>query len=133
MQRANQAYQKNNLLQLLELQLELEHIDQSAIDNLSEDRLKHYNKILKEQLAELEDELHFVEGRFRQQFAISPFAELSPETLMRALARDIAGARNAIRDLERDLLAFEDTKRLKGWLREMRRPAEIAPFNDCPF
>ncbi len=133
MQRVNQAYQKKNLLQLLELQLELEHIDQSAIDNLSEERLKHYNKILKEQLAELEEELHFVEGRFRQQFAISPFAELSPETLMRALARDIAGARNAIRDLERDLLAFEDIKQLKAWLREMRRQAEIDRFDDCPF
>ena len=31
MQRVNQAYDKNNLLQLLELQLELEHIDQFAL------------------------------------------------------------------------------------------------------
>ena len=78
MQRVNQAYDKNNLLQLLELQLELEHIDQSAIDNISEDRLKHYNKILKDQLAELEQEIVHVEGGFRAQFGISPFVEVSP-------------------------------------------------------
>ena len=41
MQRVNQAYDKNNLLQLLELQLELEHIDQFALNNISDDRLKH--------------------------------------------------------------------------------------------
>ncbi|AJZ59188.1 dnaJ domain protein [Paraburkholderia fungorum] len=35
MQRANQAYSKNSLLQLLELQLELEHIDQSAINSMN--------------------------------------------------------------------------------------------------
>ena len=49
MQRVNQAYAKGNLLQLLELQLELEHIDQAALANISEDRLFHYNSILKEE------------------------------------------------------------------------------------
>ena len=53
MQRVNAAYASNNLLQLLELQLELEHIDQAALDNISEERLQHYNQILKQQLAEL--------------------------------------------------------------------------------
>ncbi|MDR6450169.1 hypothetical protein J2794_006309 [Paraburkholderia terricola] len=50
MQRANQANSKNSLLHLLELQLELENIDQSAINNIGEDRLKHYNKILKKMI-----------------------------------------------------------------------------------
>lgn len=136
MQRANQAYQKNNLLQLLELQLELEHIDQSVINNLSEERLKHYNKILKEQLAELEQELFFVEGRFRAQFDINPFANLSPETLLHHIERDIAGVKTAIRSLEQDLLAIADIKKLKAWLKNMRRQFEVGSlhdFDDCPF
>ncbi len=109
------------MLQLLELQLELEHIDQVAINNLSEERLQHYNRILKEQLAELEQELLHIEVRFKAQFDISPFVRVSPDTLMRSLASDIDGIRRAIRDLKRDLLAFDDLKRLKAWLREMRR------------
>ncbi|WP_341773970.1 J domain-containing protein [Burkholderia seminalis] len=64
MQRVNEAYQKHNLLQLLELQLELEHIDQRALDNMSDERLKHYNTILKEQVRELDQEIAHVEMPF---------------------------------------------------------------------
>lgn len=133
MQRVNQAYGKNNLLQLLELQLELEHIDQSAINNLSEDRLKHYNKILKEQLGELDMEIHHLEDGFRAQFSISPFVAISPSTLMRSLVSDIVGIQQAIRDLENDLLAFEEIKKVKAWLKEMRRQPRMDDFYDTPF
>lgn len=133
MQRVNQAYDKKNLLQLLELQLELEHIDQAAINTMSDERLKHYNKILKEQVAELELEVMHVEGGFRAQFDISPFVDVSPSTIMRDLARDIAGVRHAVRGLQRDLLAFEDVKKVKAWLKEMRRRARQVEFDDLPF
>jgi hypothetical protein len=133
MQRANQAYQKNNLLQLLELQLELEHIDQTAVNNIGEDRLKHYNKILKEQLAELAQEIFHVEAGFRAQFGISPYASVSPGNIMRSLASDIAGVRHAIRDLEKDLLAFGDIGKVKAWLKEIRRQPRMDDFDDQPF
>ncbi len=134
MQRVNQAYEKRNLLQLLKLQLELEHIDQTAVNNISEDRLKHYNKILKEQLAELEQEIRQVEGRFMAQFGISPFVKVSPATIMRDLATDIVGTQHAIRDLKNDLLAFEDIKKVKVWLKKVRRQAaEIDDFDSSPF
>jgi hypothetical protein len=133
MQRANDAYAKKNLLQLLELQLELEHIDQAAINSMSEDRLKHFNKVLKEQLVELEQELMDVEGRFRAQFDISPYANVAPGTLMRNLDKDIAGVKQAIRDLKRDLLAFEDVKKVKAWLKDMRRQSRAENFDDLLF
>jgi hypothetical protein len=133
MQRANQAYEKNNLLQLLELQLELEHIDQAVINNISEGRLKHYNKILKEQLVELEQEIMLVEDRFKAQFGMSPFVNVSPGTIMRSLAGDIAGVRHAIRDLKRDLLVFDDIKKVKAWLKNLRRRPIMTDFDDLPF
>ena len=133
MQRANHAYQKNNLLQLLELQLEMEHIDQSALNNISEERLKHYNKILKEQLAELKQEIFDVEAGFRAQFGMSPYANLAPGAIIRGLAKDIAEIQRAIRDLKKDLLAFEDLRQLKAWLKDMRRQTRIDDFDDCPF
>jgi len=71
MQRVNSAYSNNNLLALLELQLEIEQIDQAAINSISEDRLKHYNKVLKEQSAELQQELDMVEMSFRTYFDLS--------------------------------------------------------------
>lgn len=133
MQRANQAYEKNNLLQLLELQLELEHIDQAAINNIDEDRLKHYNLILKEQLGELAQEIYDVQDRFRAQFNIDPFVNLAPATLMRHLDRDIVGVKQAIRDLQNDLRAFGDIKQLKAWLKDMRRQPRVDDYDDVPF
>ncbi|HUW75533.1 MAG TPA: J domain-containing protein [Gallionella sp.] len=132
MQRINQVYDKKNLLLLLELQLELEHIDQATINNITAGRLKHYNKILKEQLSELEQEIFVTEDMFKAQFGISPFERLTPSTVMRNLAADIVSIQHAIRDLKNDLLAFKDIKMFKAWLKAMRR-RQKRDYLDCPF
>lgn len=121
MQRINQAYDARNLLQLLELQLELEHIDRDHIARLSEDRLRHYNAVLKEQIGELKRELLRTEYEFRARFGIAPFVPVKPETVLRDLAADIRDARRQHRELERDLQTLSDEKRIKPWLKEMRR------------
>jgi len=133
MQRVNQAYGKNNLLQLLELQLELEHIDQHAIDTIGEDRLKHYNTILKEQLGELDQEILHIEMGFKQAYGIAPFVDISPDTVIRTLANDIAGIRQSVRDLEEDLRVFEDLKILKIWLKSFKRQRPAFHFEEMPF
>jgi hypothetical protein len=133
MQRANQAYSKNSLLQLLELQLELEHIDQSAINNIGEDRLKHYNKILKEQVGELDHEILHVENRFKHSYGIPPFIDVSPGTIMRNLAADIFSLQESLHALEHDLLVFDDAKQLKGWLKSVKRSLATPRFDDMPF
>ncbi len=120
MQRVNAAYTKNNLLQLLELQLELEHIDQHSINGISENRLKHYNKVLKEQVRELDQEIRHVEATFRCTYGVPPFEELSPDIVLRNLAIEIKNFRQNIRALERDLVAFEDIKNLKCWLKTFK-------------
>lgn len=53
-QHASETYGKNNLLQLLELQLELECIDQHSTDRISEARLTYYNQVLKDQVRKLD-------------------------------------------------------------------------------
>jgi len=133
MQRVNQAYGNNNLLQLLELQLELEHIDQNAINNIGEDRLKHYNAILKEQLGELDQEILHVEARFRDAYGIPPFIRITPDTVVRNLAGDIAAIRQSIRDLEEDLLVFGDLRTLKSWLKSIKRQHAAPHFDEIPF
>ena len=133
MQRVNQAYDKQNLLQLLELQLEVEQIDQSAINNLSEDRLKHYNTILKDQLTELEQEIFHAESGFRAQFDISRYVAVSPSTIVRDLARDIVSLQFSIRDLERDLLVFDDANATKAWVKHLRRESRMNNFDEPYF
>lgn len=129
-QRVNQAYDKKNLLQLLELQLEIEHIDLASMKNISEERLAGYNKILKEQLRELDEEIFHVENDFRMRCNISPFARLSPSTLSSSIAKDMAGIRQAMRDLEKDLFALQDIKMTKAWLKKMRQQPRQDFFGD---
>lgn len=133
MQRVNQAYDKKNLLQLLELQLDLEHIDQTAINNISEKRLAHYNTILKEQLAELDREIFRTEAQFKAQFGIPPFTPVSPDRILRDLAVEIVGVQHTIRDLQKDLKLLGDVTKVKVWLKGLRRRSGTDDSDDIPF
>lgn len=135
MQRINQAYDRRDLLQLLELQLELEHIDRDHLARLSEDRLRHYNAVLKDQIDELKGGLLRVEYEFRMRFGIDPFARLKPETVLRDLADDVRAMQRQIREHERELSLLGDVKGVRSWLKEMRlrRIEDDFDFDEPPF
>ncbi len=132
MQKANKAYDSRNLLQLLELQLELEHIDPAALAQLSEDRLKRYNVILKDQVRELEMELIHVEADFIARFRIDSMFSLRPDYVLQQLDNELAEKQEGLLDMERDLVAFEDINAVKSFLRSMRQAARDS-FLDIPF
>jgi hypothetical protein len=117
MQEVNVAYNKKDLLRLLELQLELEQIDEAHLNNIAEDRLKYFNKILKEQLRELQQEVSAIEHGFKMQSNWSPFFKLSPEQLMAKLECDIKDVGNDVVRLKADLEAFQELKNLKSFLK----------------
>ena len=121
MQRVNEAYDKNNLLQLLELQLELEHIDQRSINHISEARLTHYNQILKDQVRELDRQIHRVETTFRYTYGYQQFGAPPPDAVLQKLDIEIAALRHHVRNIEQDLAAFDDFKDLRRMLKS--RPA----------
>lgn len=121
MQRVNQAYDKKDLLLLMELQLELEHIDAASIANLSEDRLKHFNKILKEQLAELAEEIAYLEQPMRQMFRLPSYLRLAPQGVMPRLLTDIAEMQRHIRQIKKDIELPGDTTAFKAWIKARQR------------
>lgn len=117
MQRVNEAYDKGNLLQLLELQLELEHIDQHSINRISEARLAHYNQILKDQVRELDRQIHRVETTFRYTYGYQRFEALPPDAVLHKLDNDIAALRQHVRNIEQDLAAFDDFRDVRRMLK----------------
>ncbi|CAJ0784877.1 MULTISPECIES: J domain-containing protein [Ralstonia] len=121
MQRVNEAYDKNNLLQLLELQLALEHIDQRSINHISEARLTHYNQILKDQVRELDRQIHRVETTFRHTYGYQRFGALPPDAILQKLDIDIAALRQNVHNIVQDLAAFDDFKDVRRMLKS--RPA----------
>ena len=128
MQRVNQAYDKKDLLKLLELQLELEHIDANSIAGLSEDRLKHFNKVLKEQLAELEQEIEQIERPLRAHLRVSPYAPLYPQNILPLLQSEITAMKRDIKHLKTELLVTLNLTAFKAWIAARKREAKAARY-----
>lgn len=122
MQRVNVAYDDNDLLQLLTLQMEVEQIDQTMLNTLSEDRLKHYNQVLTEQSRELTAEVEQIDLIFRMRFKIEDDRELTPATLLASLDGDIAEMNERNSSITLELREFEQTDNLKAWLKTYRLP-----------
>jgi len=133
MQRINQAHDKRDLLQLLELQLELEQIDRHLIGRFDEERLRHYNALLKEQIAELKHALMRVETTFQAQFGLDPFVSLRPETAVPQLNAEIVRVKQSNREIEQDLLALSAERGIKAYLKKLRRRPASEDFFDLPF
>lgn len=116
LQRVTAAYERNELLTLLRLQLELERLDPAHLENLADAQLAPYNRLLREQVRELEQSL------FEEQMAASQFSGSG-------LGLSAQGLRNTFQwqkaDLQRrlDLLAVdvaairEDVGALKQFLK----------------
>ncbi len=131
MQQVTVAYGNRDLLKLLELQLSVEQIDQSKLNNIAADRLKHYNKILSDQLREIQDEVLFTEDEIRHLLGVAPYESLSPKRLGMLLKKDIRVMQDELARIQHDLRLFRDVKQLKAWLKGYRIPQPaFDPFMD---
>lgn len=133
MQRVNQAYEANDLLVLLELQLQIEQIDASHIANASEQRLKHYNKVLGDQLAELKLELEHVEMEFCMEFGLEPGWGFNPHKLGQVIEQTSRQWRAELNGQQRDLRMLGDVAATKRWLKRQRQQRREAEVDFLPF
>lgn len=120
MQRVNEAYGKKDLLQLLALQLEIEQIDQSKLNTIAEDKLKHFNQILQEQLDELMQEINEVEFPFRMMMNAPSYVKLTPDDVLKSLSHDIRKLKKSLKDIERGIKALQNPVNLKAMLKTVR-------------
>ncbi len=117
MQQVNEAYQKKSVLTLLELQLSVEQIDRSALVQISEERLTHYNQILRNQYRELLQEIADVEFGFKQRFNTGFERRLSPKQVMPNLQREIRNITDEIESLAHGLRMLGSVEGTKAWVR----------------
>ena len=128
MQRVNQAYDANDLLTLLELQLEIEQIDAEHMASVAPQRLAHYNQILREQLAELEAELARCVEPFRG--SVGPMSKLTPDNVDREMGVEIARNELQLRELLHDLTALREPKYLRETLKHYPLDEDLADMEE---
>lgn len=121
MQRINGAYEANDLLTLLEMQLQIEQVDTRHIAGASTQRLKHYNKVLAEQLAGLKAEVERVECSFRIEFAMEPGSAVNPRKLGGLIDERTRSLRAELARQQRNARILGDRIATKRWLKEQRQ------------
>lgn len=112
MQRVNRAYESNDLLELLTVQIEIEQIDSGHLAHASDERLGHYCAVLREQQRALEGELIELQAPFRAALDLAPYGHgLRPEALDVLVDRDARNGREALDELRNDMEALRDPAR----------------------
>ena len=131
MHRVTEAYEKSDLLALLRLQLEFDRIDQAHLESLAEEQLKYYNKILKQQTQELDEELFALQNELAAMTGKPAFAVSSRIALEFSLNSDIAQLKRDIKQIKSNVKAFADPSVLKQWLKTYRiqKPDEFMFFD----
>ncbi|MGH8176318.1 MAG: J domain-containing protein [Steroidobacter sp.] len=134
MQKINQAYAANDLLTLFETQMQIEQIDASHIGAISAQRLKQYNKLLAEQLANLRETMRGMEAAFCMDHGLQPGGGLNPHKLGQLIQRQARRVRAEIEQQQQFLRVLADRAAMKRWLKQQRRSArEDDYFDDESF
>ncbi len=121
MQQANQAYAKQDLLALLELQLQAERMDAAHLATGDRRRLRHYVVVLQAQLADLQSETRRLEAGFRDATGLPAGSGLQPRKADRIISSEAQRMRTELLMLRRQVQTLLDGDAVKGWLQAQRR------------
>ncbi|WP_026143467.1 J domain-containing protein [Xanthomonas sp. SHU 308] len=125
MQRLNQAYQNDDLLALLELQLEIGQLDQAGIAAMAEERIRDYNDLFAAQLRQVEQTLAGLVDDFMGRYGLQDERAPQPQRLDALLAQIKRQVQEEIRSCADDRAAARQADTLKQCLkRERARLAE---------
>lgn len=121
MQRANSAYEAGDLLALLTLQLQIEQVDIAHAAGIAAAQVKHFNKVLAEQLRELESEIDGRQHAFCASYGLLTQQRIEPAQLgllMKDQLRELNFAQSQLKQ-ERKLLEGEPVM-AKRFLKQQR-------------
>lgn len=132
MARVNEAYDRNDLLALLSVQLEIEQIDPGHLAGLPDQRLKHFCLVLRDQLQAIEAELESLTGPLALSLGLRP-DRIKPTDLQRSLDQQIQHTRQACTELAQHNQWLRDPATRADFLRQLQiedPDAELDPFEE---
>ena len=130
LQRVNRAYEAKDLLTLLEVQLEVEGVQTQQAASLGEQRLRHYNQILTEQLASLRTESESISMAFCAEFDLM-WGRMEPHEIADFMTEQTRELEAELNRHKQELQKLTDVAWTKRWLkRERRRVKEAELWGD---
>lgn len=121
MQRANAAYEASDLLALLTLQLQIEQVNELQARELAASQVRHFNKVLAEQLREIEREVDARQHAFEASYGLTSEQRIDPLQLGRLLKEELRDVQSAAHFLahERRMLSGEPVQ-AKRYIKQLR-------------
>jgi hypothetical protein len=123
LQRVNRAYEAKDLLTLLEVQLEVEGVQPQQAINLSEQRLRHYNQILSEQLDSLKAEIDSIMEDFCRDAGLL-WGKPQPHDVADFVTKEVRQLKAELSRHKKELQKLPDLVWTKKWLKRQQRQAE---------
>lgn len=116
MSAANAAYDRRDLLALLDLQLQAELADPDHLERLSAQRLQAVTRLLKEQAASLERERQGEQQRWLHQLDLPAGSRIDAALLQRRLEEQELELLRELHEAQAVLEQASEPAGLKGWL-----------------
>jgi hypothetical protein len=121
---ANTAYERQDLLALLKLQLKAQQIDASAIGTVAEDKLKAWVALLRAQAKDLSSELAALEMQVSQEFCVPRMRGLTVENLEASLKATKQDHEERLHLMRHDLQLVKTDAHLKRWAKANSKGSE---------
>lgn len=121
MQRINQAYAANDLLSLFEIQIEIDQLDPEQIGNLGAQRLRHYNRLLAEQLEQIRTKTRTLEASAGEEHGVEIDGGFNVHKLGPQIQRQVRRLRAEVTRQEQFLRVLADKAATRRWLKQQRQ------------
>ncbi len=117
MQRVNLAYEAVDLLALLQLQFEIRQLDAGHMATIPETRLREYNEVLRDRVAQLEREVKLIADQFRMAVG-GGVRSITPETVEREFEKQLEALRADAAEMKEWADALPLSAWRKAWLKD---------------
>jgi hypothetical protein len=123
MKEANAAYERRDLLALLQLQLRADLADGDKVATMAKEKLAALTALLKERVAVLTRELYVLERRALHEFDLPPYSPFSEAVLKRHLVMQQQNLQADIAMMQQDLARVQEGTHFKRWLKQQHELA----------
>jgi hypothetical protein len=124
MKEANAAYERRDLLALLQLQLRADLADGDKVATMATEKLAALTGLLKERVAVLTRELYVLERQALHEFDLPPYSPFSEASLKRHLVMQQQNLQADIAMMQQDLVRVQDDTHFKRWLKQQHALAQ---------
>jgi hypothetical protein len=124
MSEANTAYERQDLLALLKLQLKASQIDANAMSTVAEDKLKSWVALLRAQAKDLEIESAQLQMQMVHEFRVPPRQVISAAAIEQSLQAAVQDYDEALHLMRSDLELVKNDADLKRWAKANSKDLE---------